>query len=155
MAALWGLPTLPFYRPILQQALCILRRERSVHLVPLGLQEGQEDQHHHDANGERQDAGGAEVDQQAGRHIGQEGDDGAGDGVGQLGGNMVHMVALSTGRGHDGGIGDGGAVVTAHRAGHAGGDTDDAQRVLQGEDGHGDGDQETTLVRTCVLQSSL
>lgn len=82
------------------------------------------------------------MDQQAGHHIGQERDNCAGDGIGQLGGHMIHMVALSAGRGHDGGVGDGGAVVAANRTSHTGGNADDAHRILQGEDCHSDGDQD-------------
>ena len=40
--------------------------------------------------------------------------------IGQLGGNVVHMAAMGTSRGHDGGVGDRGAVVTANGAGQAG-----------------------------------
>ena len=56
---------------------------------------------------------------------------------------MVHMVALGAGGGHDGGIGDGGAVVTTHGAGHAGGDAHDGQRVIHGEHVLNDGNQHT------------
>ena len=55
---------------------------------------------------------------------------------------MVDMVTLGTGGGHDGGVGDGGAVVSAHRAGHTGGDADDGQRVVHGKYVLDNGDQD-------------
>ena len=58
----------------------------------------------------------------------------AGDGVGQLGRDVVHVVALGARGGHDGGVRDGRAVVAADGARHAGGDADNAVRVGQRED---------------------
>ena len=55
------------------------------------------------------------------------------DGIGQLRGNVRHMIALGAGRGHDGGIGNGRAVIAADRTGHTGGNTDHAQRIAEGE----------------------
>ena len=52
------------------------------------------------------------------------------------------MVTLGAGGGHDGGIGDGGAVVTHHSAGTAGGDTDDEQLAGSGENSGNNGDQD-------------
>ena len=56
------------------------------------------------------------------------------DGIGKLRGNVRHMIALSAGRGHDGGIGNRGAVVAADRACHTGGDADDTERIAERED---------------------
>ena len=53
------------------------------------------------------------------------------------------MVALGPGGGHDGGVGDGGAVVAAHGTGHTGGDAHDGQGVVHGEHVLDNGDQDT------------
>ena len=57
-------------------------------------------------------------------------------------GHMVDMVTLRPGRGHNGGVGDGGAVVAAHRARHTGGDADDGQGLAHGEHALDDGDED-------------
>ena len=61
---------------------------------------------------------------------------------------MVDVVALGARRGHDGGVGDGRAVVAGHRAGHAGGDGNDhdliVQIALESVDHNGDQDAEGT-----------
>ena len=55
---------------------------------------------------------------------------------------MVHVVALRARGGHDGGVGDGGAVVAAHRPRHAGGDADDGHGIAHVEHVLDDGDQD-------------
>ena len=102
------------------------------------LHDKQESQHEYDAHRQGDEGGLHET----GHNISDKGDDRTGDGVGKLRGHVVHVVALSAGRGHDGGVGDGGAVVAAHSARHAGGDADDAQGIVQGEDVLHDGDQD-------------
>ena len=54
------------------------------------------------------------------------------------------MIALGTRGGHDGGIGNGGAVVAADSAGHAGGDGDNHELIghIRAEHVHDDGDQD-------------
>ena len=54
--------------------------------------------------------------------VGDEGYCRHGDGVGKLGGHMVHMVGLCSGACHNGSVGNRGAVVTAYRTGHTGRD---------------------------------
>ena len=54
---------------------------------------------------------------------------------------MVHVVALCTGGRHNGGVGNGGAVIAADGTGHAGGHTDDAHGRGQIEDIQGNGNQ--------------
>ena len=56
---------------------------------------------------------------------------------------MIHVITLSTGRGHDGGIGNGRAMIAADSAGHAGGDADDAKRIAHIENVLNDRDQHT------------
>src|SRR5699024_1018285 len=51
-----------------------------------------------------------------------KGDGGHGHRVGHLGGHVVQVVALSAGGRHDGGVGDGGAVVAHDRAAQGGAD---------------------------------
>ena len=46
----------------------------------------------------------------------QKGDSRYGDRVGKLGGNVINVVALRTCRSHYGGVGNGGAMVTADSA---------------------------------------
>ena len=55
---------------------------------------------------------------------------------------MLDVVAVCTGRGHDGRVGDGGAVVAADSAGKACGDTDHKQVGSVSKDGQHDGDQD-------------
>ncbi len=55
---------------------------------------------------------------------------------------MVYVFALSACGGHDGGIGNGGAVVTAYGAGEAGGHADDGQLAACGEYIKHDGDED-------------
>ena len=43
-------------------------------------------------------------------------------GIGQLGGHMVQVITLRAGGGHDGGVGDGRAVVAHNRAAQSGSD---------------------------------
>ena len=50
--------------------------------------------------------------------------------IGDLGEHMVQVVAVGTGRSHDGGIGDGGAVVAHNAAGAGRRQTDGAQHRL-------------------------
>ena len=97
-------------------------------------------QHHqlqHNGNAQ-QDQRGPQAGAAAQEHLGQAGDHIArggtgcgGNGVGQLGGNMVHMAAMRTGRGHDGGVGNGRAVVAAHSAGQAGRNGDHQHLALR------------------------
>ena len=54
---------------------------------------------------------------QTGDEEADEGNGSHGHAVGNLGGHMVQVEAVGTGRSHDGGIGDGGQVVAAHAAG--------------------------------------
>ena len=76
------------------------------------------------------------------------------DCIGQLRGHMVEMLALRTGGGHDGRVGDGGAVVAAHSACAAGGDADDEQRAVGREDSGDDRDQNADMVPYCNLPES-
>lgn len=55
---------------------------------------------------------------------------------------MVHVVALGAGGGHDGGVGDRGAVVAADGAGHTGGDADDGHGVVHLKHALNNGDQD-------------
>ena len=94
-----------------------------------------------DQRGEKAGAGAEDDLAQAGDDVADRRDGGHGDGIGQLGGHMVHMAAMGARRGHDGGIGDGGAVVAADRAGQARRDGDDQHLALR-EGVADDGDQD-------------
>lgn len=61
--------------------------------------------------------------------------------IGQLSGNVVNVITLSTGRCHDGSIRNGGAVIAAYCACHAGGNADDAKGIGEGEYFQSNGDQ--------------
>ena len=63
---------------------------------------------------------------------------------------MGHMVALSAGGGHDGGIRDRGAVVPEHGAGKAGGDADNEQGAVGGENIGDDGDENAEGAPACA-----
>ena len=65
-----------------------------------------------------------------------------GDRVGQLSPDVLNVVAVSAGGGHDGRVGNGGAVVAADSAREAGGDADHQQRIADLEDGQDDGDED-------------
>ena len=120
--------------------------------VCFGRSQPDDVQHHqlqHDGHGQQHQRG-----EQAGagaqEHLAQAGDDIAHrrdgrrrDGIGQLGGHMVHMAAMGTGGRHDGGVRDGGAVVAAHCAGQAGRNGDDQHLPLRermADDGDEDGE---------------
>ena len=77
-------------------------------------------------------------------------DDRDGERIGKLRGNMVKMLTLRTGGGHDGRVGDGGAVVAAHGARAAGGDADDEQLAVSREDGGNDRDQNAKRAPACA-----
>jgi len=68
---------------------------------------------------------------EAGEQVAHKAHTGNGEGIGQLGGNVENMVTLGTGGGHDGGVGNGGAVVAADSAGHAGGDRNNHEFIVQ------------------------
>ena len=91
--------------------------------------------HHGDGDGQHNDP----VLDEACQNVGHGGHTGHGQRVRQLGGHMVHMVTLSTGRGHDGGVGNGRAVIAAdstRQAGRHGNDHDLAlARKYSGHDG--------------------
>ncbi len=78
----------------------------------------------------------------AGQQEGDKGNRSDRDGIGQLCFHMVEVIASCTGRGHDGGIRDRGAVVSADRTGKAGGNADKEQRAVD-KDGNHDGDEDT------------
>ena len=63
----------------------------------------------------------------SGYDIGDKGDHGYYDNVGQLGGYVIDVVTLCACGSHDRRIGDGRAVIAAYRACHTGGDGDDHQ----------------------------
>ena len=107
-----------------------------------GADHKQRADHQHDADGQAQQARGPHAHQDARDEVGDAGHHRAGDGVRQLCGHMVYVVALGARGGHDGGVGDGGAVVAADRARHAGGDADDGHGVVHGEDVLHDGNQD-------------
>ena len=67
---------------------------------------------------------------------------GNGDRVRQLSRYVVDVVTLRTRRGHDGGVGNGRAVVAAYSARETGGDTDDLQLAVR-EDGQNDRNEDT------------
>ena len=72
-----------------------------------------------------------------------EGDAGNGESVRNLSGNVSEVVALCARRGHDGRVGDGGAMVTANSACKASGHTDDEELAAFGEDGNDDRNENT------------
>ncbi len=53
-----------------------------------------------------------------------------GDGIGELGGNVVNVVAVCARRCHDGGVGDGRAVVAANRTCKTSGDTNEEKFLM-------------------------
>ena len=63
--------------------------------------------------------------------------------IGDLGGNVSEVVALRACGGHDGGIGNGGAVVTANSTCETCGHTDDEELAAFGEDGNDDRNENT------------
>ena len=67
---------------------------------------------------------------EAGQDEADESNTGNSQGVGHLGEHMVQVEAVGTGRSHDGGIGDGGAVVAHNAAGAGSSQTDGAQDGL-------------------------
>ena len=69
-----------------------------------------------------------------------KGDGSHGDGIRHLGRNVIEVITLTAGRGHDGRVGDGGAVVAANSAGQTSGHTDDKELGACGEDGGNDRD---------------
>ena len=80
----------------------------------------------------------------AGHKVTHKRDQRGSGGVGQLGGHMVHMIALRPGRGHNGSVRDRGAVVSADRSRHAGGNGDDHHPVVGVLEGlYYNGDQNT------------
>ena len=83
-----------------------------------------------------------------------KGDDRDGDCVGQLGLDVLDVVAVCAGRGHDGRVGDGGAVVAADSAGQACGDADHQQRIADLEDGQNNGDQDAEGAPACAGRES-
>ena len=93
--------------------------------------------HQHDCDGQADPC----IANEAGNDVGYEGYRCGGQGVGQLSGYVYNVVALAAGRCHDGGVGDGGAVVTAYSTGHAGGYADDTEGIGEGEYCQSDGDQ--------------
>ena len=62
---------------------------------------------------------------EAGYDVGDKGHSRRCDGIRELGHYMVYVLALCSGGCHDGGVGDGRAVVAADSSGHARGDGDD------------------------------
>ena len=81
---------------------------------------------------------------EAGDDVGDKGYPGGSDRIGQLGHHMVDMLTLSPGRRHDGGVGDGRAVISADGSCHTGGDRDDHKlRIAAFKHGHHDGDQDS------------
>ena len=88
---------------------------------------------------------------EASEDVSHKGNSGSGHSVGQLSLNVVQVVALATGRSHDGGIGDGGAVVAADGTGHTSGNQDGTDGLIAGleantdfgESSNDDGDQDT------------
>ena len=67
---------------------------------------------------------------QTGQNEADEGHTGQSQSIGDLGEHVVQVVAVRTGRSHDGGIGDGGAVVAHNAAGAGSRQTDGAQDGL-------------------------
>lgn len=67
------------------------------------VQDEDGEQHQHQGDGQ----GDIRLGDEAGDEIAHKAHRRHGDGVGQLGGDVVHVVTLSAGGGHDGGVGDG------------------------------------------------
>ena len=95
-------------------------------------------QHQHDGDGQADPC----IADKTGNDVGNEGYCCNSQGVGQLSGYVNNVVALAAGGRHDGGIGNGGAVVTADGAGKACGDTDHEQVGIVLEHGQNNGDKE-------------
>ena len=69
----------------------------------------------------------AESCAQTADHVCNSGDAGHQACVGQLGIDVIHVVALGTGGGEDGGVGDGGNMVTEHSTAQSSGNGEDGQ----------------------------
>ena len=91
-----------------------------------GLDDQQGGHHQHRGDDEADD----HVLDQAGQNEADKGDASHGQRIGDLGEHMVQVVAVGTGRSHDGGIRDGGAVVAHNAAGAGRRQTDGAQHRL-------------------------
>ena len=89
--------------------------------------DGPDDQQGGDHQRRRDDEADDHVLDQAGQDEADEGNAGHGQRIGDLGEHMVQVIAVCAGRSHDGGVGDGGAVVAHNAAGAGRRQTDGAQ----------------------------
>ena len=116
-------------RALLGQGLVGLGHLLEDALMLLG-HDGPDDQQGSDHQRRRDDEADDHVLDQAGQDEADEGNAGHGQRIGDLGEHMVQVVAVSTSGSHDGGIGDGGAVVAHNAAGAGSSQTDGAQDGL-------------------------
>ena len=102
------------------------------------LDDQQGEEHHNERYGQDDPC----VLNKAGKDVAYKGYACAGQCIGQLGVHMVDVVTLAAGGCHDGGIGDGGTMVTADSAGQTGGNGNHHQ-LTAGEHAAHDGQQHT------------